>query len=70
MVVFLYEMKYILAVTGASGIVYGVRLNEELKKGFEVYSRVTEGAKATAKYEFKDAIDRIKKHLWQFIMKQ
>jgi 3-polyprenyl-4-hydroxybenzoate decarboxylase len=33
MVVFLYEMKYILAVTGASGIVYGVRLNEELKKG-------------------------------------
>lgn len=55
-------MKYILAVTGASGIVYGVRLNEELEKmGVEVYAIVTEGAKATAKYEFKDAIERIKK---------
>ena len=55
-------MKYILAITGASGIIYGVRLAEELgNMGHDVYAIFTNGAKATAKYELGDAIERVGK---------
>ena len=45
-------MKVLVAVTGASGIVYGARLIEELKaKGHEVYAVHSEGAVEVAKHE-------------------
>ncbi|MDP8023791.1 MAG: UbiX family flavin prenyltransferase [Conexivisphaerales archaeon] len=51
-----------LGITGASGIVYGVRLAEELKKsGVELHTIFTEAAKKTAKYELKEAYQRVKK---------
>ena len=54
-------LKAVLGITGASGIVYGVRLAEELKKsGIEVHTIFTEAAKKTAEYELKDAFDRVK----------
>ena len=55
-------LKAVLGITGASGIFYGVRLAEELKKsGIEVHTIFTEAAKKTAKFELKDAYERIKK---------
>lgn len=55
-------MRYILAVTGASGIIYGVRVCEELSRlGHEAHVIITDGARITAKYEMSDAVDRIKK---------
>lgn len=54
-------MKVIVAVTGASGIIYGVRLVEELnKKNVETHVIFTEAAKKTAEYELKDALKRVK----------
>ncbi len=45
-------MKVLVAVTGASGIVYGIRLIEELRaKGHEVYTVHSEGAVEVAKHE-------------------
>lgn len=45
-------MKILVAITGASGIVYGTRLIEELKaKGHEAYSVHSEGAAEVAKHE-------------------
>ncbi len=55
-------LKAVLGITGASGIVYGVRLAEELKKsGVELHTIFTEAAKKTAKYELKEAYQRVKK---------
>ncbi len=55
-------LKAVLGITGASGIIYGVRLAEELKNsGVEVHTIFTEAAKKTAKYELKDAYDRVKR---------
>jgi 4-hydroxy-3-polyprenylbenzoate decarboxylase len=46
-------MRILVAITGASGIIYGKRLSEVLKKtkGCEVYTIVTKGALAVAKAE-------------------
>lgn len=45
-------MKIIVAITGASGTVYGARLVEELKKAkHEVFVVITDNARLTAKYE-------------------
>ncbi|HVP24146.1 MAG TPA: UbiX family flavin prenyltransferase [Conexivisphaerales archaeon] len=45
-------MKLVVAVTGASGVAYGVRLLEELKKeGVETHAIVTNAARLTMKYE-------------------
>lgn len=42
----------IVAITGASGLIYGVRLVEELKKAkHDVFVVITENAKKVAKYE-------------------
>jgi len=55
-------MKIIVGVSGASGIVYGVRLAEELNAlGHEVHTIFTEAAKKTSAYEMPDAFDRIKR---------
>ncbi len=55
-------LKALLGITGASGIVYGVKLAEELKNsGIEVHTIFTEAAKKTAKYELKEAYERVKK---------
>lgn len=44
-------MKYLVAVSGASGIAYAGALINELKKGHEVKVVVSEGAKEVAKHE-------------------
>lgn len=45
-------MKIIVAITGASGLVYGARLVEELKKtGSKVFVVVTKNAEKVARYE-------------------
>ena len=45
-------MRLVVAITGASGVVYGVRLLEELKKlGVETYVVVSDAAYLTIKYE-------------------
>jgi 4-hydroxy-3-polyprenylbenzoate decarboxylase len=47
-------MKLVVAITGASGAVYGVRLLEELKKlGVETHAVVSDAAYLTMKYETK-----------------
>lgn len=43
--------KVIIAITGASGIVYGIKLIEELLKCFKVYLVLTDRAEIVAKYE-------------------
>jgi len=43
--------KIVVAITGASGIIYGIRLVEELLRTSEVYLIVTDNAKTVAKYE-------------------
>ena len=55
-------MKGVLGITGASGIIYGVRLAEELNRsGVEVHTIFTEAAKKTSEYELEDAYQRVKK---------
>ena len=45
-------MKILVCITGASGLVYGVRTAEALKKlGHKVFVVVSEGAKKVAKHE-------------------
>ncbi len=55
-------MRILVAITGASGIVYGTRLVEELRraKGVEVSVVVSEGAKKVAKAEHED-LERLPK---------
>jgi len=55
-------MKILLAITGASGSIYGIRLLEELvKSGNEVHLIVSEDAKKILKYETNITFDKIKK---------
>jgi 4-hydroxy-3-polyprenylbenzoate decarboxylase len=55
-------MKILLAITGASGSIYGIRLLEELvKSGNEVHLIVSEDAKKIMKYETNITFDKIKK---------
>lgn len=45
-------MKYILAITGASGVVYGIKLLEELlARGYEVHLIISEAALIVLKHE-------------------
>ncbi len=44
-------MKILVAITGASGLEYGVRLIEILKKKHDVTVVISDGGKAVAKYE-------------------
>ena len=55
-------MKVIIAITGASGIVLGERLLEELKKGrHETHLIVSAGAEEVARHEECKSIKEIKK---------
>jgi 4-hydroxy-3-polyprenylbenzoate decarboxylase len=55
-------MKILLAITGASGSIYGIRLLEELvKSGNEVHMIVSEDAKKILKHETNYTFDKIKK---------
>jgi len=53
-------MKIIVAITGASGIILGQRLLEELKR-HETHLIVSKGAEDVAKYEDKVDVKKIKK---------
>ena len=55
-------MKIVVGITGASGIVYGIKLIEELSKNNEVFVVVTENAKKVIRYEFPDAMEKIPKN--------
>lgn len=51
-------MKYVVAITGASGVIYGVRLVEELiQRKFEVHLVVSEPALLVMKHELEWGID-------------
>jgi 4-hydroxy-3-polyprenylbenzoate decarboxylase len=52
-------MKIVIGVTGASGIIYGVRLLEKLKE--EKYLIVSENAKKIMEYETKYVVDEVEK---------
>ena len=52
-------MKIVIGVTGASGIIYGVRLLEKLKE--EKYLIVSENAKKIMEYETKYKLDEVEK---------
>ena len=56
-------MKIIVALTGASGIAYGLRLAEALK-GEELSIAVSENAKKVIEYEIGDAGKTLKELGW------
>ena len=53
-------MRFIVALTGASGQIYGIRLIEELRKIAEVHVIVSETAKITLEVETDYSVDDIK----------
>ena len=56
-------MKVVLAVTGASGVVYGVRLASELAKaGTELTIIVSDAAKRVLAAETQDGLKQLKRH--------
>jgi 4-hydroxy-3-polyprenylbenzoate decarboxylase len=54
-------MKIVVALTGASGVIYGTRLVEELSKNEEVFVIISENAKKVAEHECHDMIKKIPK---------
>jgi len=44
-------MKLVVAITGASGAIYGIKLIEELAKKHEVFAVISEGAKKVIEHE-------------------
>jgi 4-hydroxy-3-polyprenylbenzoate decarboxylase len=59
-------MRFVVALTGASGQIYGIRLIEELRKMAEVYVVVSNAAKITLKAETEYDIEYIKKLAHRF----
>ncbi len=59
------KMKIIVAITGASGVIYGIRLLEELKN-HETYLIISEEAKKLIKYETKYGVKEIAKMASEF----
>lgn len=54
--------RIIVGITGASGVIYGIRILEELReKNYEVHLIVTEAAKENIKYETEYNIGQIEK---------
>mgnify|MGYP001558442749 CR=1 FL=1 len=47
-------MKIIVAITGASGSIYGIKLVEELAKNNEVFVIISDSAKCVIKHEYHD----------------
>jgi 4-hydroxy-3-polyprenylbenzoate decarboxylase len=54
-------MKIVVALTGASGVIYGLRLIEELSKNNEVYAVISDSAKKVIKYEHPEGMKINKK---------
>ncbi len=54
-------MRFIVAITGASGQIYGIRLIEELRNVAEVHVIVSEKAKITLKVETDYSVEDIRK---------
>ncbi len=54
-------MRFIVALTGASGQIYGIRLIEELRKIAEVHVIVSKAAKITLKVETEYDVNDVKK---------
>lgn len=54
-------MKIAIAMTGASGVIYGFRLVEELSTDNEVFLIISNAAKKVIKHEIPDAIKKIPK---------
>jgi len=52
--------KIVVAITGASGVVYGIRLVEELSKSRDVYVVVSNAAKKVFQYEYPEGLRKIK----------
>ena len=59
-------MRYIVALTGASGQIYGIRLIEELRKKGEVYVIISNTAKMVLKHETGYDIEYIKSYVLAF----
>lgn len=56
------SIKFIIALTGASGVVYGLRLAEELSKtGNELFIVVTENARKVMNHELPKCFSELKK---------
>ncbi|MFH1420422.1 MAG: UbiX family flavin prenyltransferase [Candidatus Aenigmatarchaeota archaeon] len=63
--------KIIVAITGASGVIYGIRLAEELVKAEkEVYLVVSDAAKTVIDYEAKDKFNKLPKNIKVYSEKQ
>jgi flavin prenyltransferase len=56
-------MKTVVAITGASGVGYGIRLVEELSEKNEVFLVVSSGAKKTMEYEAPLAMKSLPKNI-------
>ena len=55
-------MKIVLGITGASGVIYGIRLAEELSKnGSQLTTIVSDAAKTVIKAEVPTGLDRLAK---------
>ena len=59
-------MRFIVALTGASGQIYGVRLIEELRKKAEVHVIISETAKITLEVETDYTVDDIRELAHRF----
>ena len=59
------EMKIVVAITGASGIIYGVRLLKELKE-HETYLIISKEAKKLLKHETNYSMDALKEMATEF----
>lgn len=59
------KMRVIVAITGASGVIYGIRLLEKLKK-HETYLIISEEAKKLIGYETKYELEELKKMASEF----
>jgi 4-hydroxy-3-polyprenylbenzoate decarboxylase len=55
-------MKIVVAITGSSGVLYGRRAVEELRKKHDVYVIITDAAKKVAEYE-KTALPKSSKNV-------
>jgi len=59
-------MEIVLAVTGASGVIYGIRLLEELKNKSKVYLIISQNAKKIIEYETTYSINELKEMAYEY----
>ncbi len=56
-------MKYIIAITGASGAIYAIKLIEFLNNKAEIHLILSEGAKSIIKQEMNMTVDSLKRNV-------